>query len=242
MGQKLVHHAENLAALGEDQYGSHLNKSCLDIVARKMLTLNISRLTWHDLITFDNDAISCFDQQIPLFAIMVCQKFGLSSKICKIFAETLSDMRYYIQSWAKRSKKFHHHLKMIWCTEQGIEMGNLLQSGYLQVHFSCVLHQGMKFEIFDGMRSSAHPIDAIVNDTMVVVNWLQSYPHLVQKAQWLAQDWVDLLWMSGGTLELKNAISIWIDRHGNMENQTWNDMIQQQWSRSNKHLNKNLPK
>ena len=100
----------------------------------------------------------------------------------------------------------------------------------------------MKFEIFDGMRSSAHPIDAIVNDTMVVVNWLQSYPHLVQKAQWLAQDWVDLLWMSGGTLELKNAISIWIDRHGNMENQTWNDMIQQQWSRSNKHLNKNLPK
>ncbi len=60
-GQKLVHHAEDLNSLGEAQYRSRPNKSCLDIVTRKMFTFNITRLTRHDIITFNTDATSCFN-------------------------------------------------------------------------------------------------------------------------------------------------------------------------------------
>ncbi len=44
-GRKLVKHAESHGALGWDQFGSRPNKSCMDVVAKKMFTYTITRLT-----------------------------------------------------------------------------------------------------------------------------------------------------------------------------------------------------
>ena len=44
-GRKLVRHAERQGAMGNDQFGSCPNKSCLDLVTKKILTYTITRLT-----------------------------------------------------------------------------------------------------------------------------------------------------------------------------------------------------
>ncbi len=90
----------------------------------------------------------------------------------------------------------------------------------------------MVFRSPDGTITNSHPIDAIVDDTMVGMNQPQSRPNLANEAQALAQDWADLLWLAGGSLELKNAIFTRSDGIGPMAVLTWQAMTQQPPSRS----------
>ncbi len=150
-GRKLVWHAEKCEALGNE---SRPNKSCLDIITRKMLTFNICRMTRQDLVTFDNDATSCFDHQIPLFFLMVDQKFGMLNAICDIFTEALHDMKYYIQNGMKLSEEFYCHIQEFPIFGSGKGNGAsapiwLFTSVFL-IKVLQKLHQGMIFRSPDG--------------------------------------------------------------------------------------------
>ena len=166
-------------------------------------------MTRQDLVTFDNDTTSCFDRQIPLFFLMVCQKFGMSSAICDIFAEVLHDMKYYIQNKMKLSEQFYCHIQDFLIFSSGQDNGDsaliwLFTSVFLMKVLQW-LHQGMVFRIPDGKITNAQPIDAIVDDTMVGTTQPKSRPVIAGEAQALAQDWVDLLWLAGGMLELSKC-------------------------------------
>ena len=97
-GKRLIHHAEKHKAFGNDQYGSRLQKSCIDVVVRKMLTYDYARLTQTEMCTLDNDATSCFDRQLPNLLSIICGKFGMPSKICGMYANILNDMQYHIKT------------------------------------------------------------------------------------------------------------------------------------------------
>ena len=96
--------------VGSYQFVSRPNKSCLDIVSRKSFTFMISRYLHKNIITFDNDATSCSDQKIPLFAMMICQQFSLSKTTCDILIETLHNMRWYMKTGNSLLESFYSHM------------------------------------------------------------------------------------------------------------------------------------
>ncbi len=63
------------------------------------------------------------------------------------------------------------------------------------------LHKGILFQSPDGSKEVGHPIDGIVDDTTVGTNTTGEFQTIQEEAQVLAQNWADLLWMSGGVLE-----------------------------------------
>ncbi len=97
-GRKMIRHAEAHNALGDDQYGLRPRKACIDVVLRKMLTYNYARQMQTEMATLDNDATSCFNLQLPNFSTIICRKFGMPVEACKLFADTLEDMRYHIKT------------------------------------------------------------------------------------------------------------------------------------------------
>ncbi len=68
--RNLIRHAEQHLVLGEDQCGSHPCRSFLDVVLKKALTYVITQQNKTELITFDNDASSCYDRILPVLAAM----------------------------------------------------------------------------------------------------------------------------------------------------------------------------
>ncbi len=207
--RKLVQHAEYLQALGDDQFGSRPHKSCLDIVAQKMFTFNITRLTRQRLITFDNNATSCFDRQIPTFAMMVCQKFGLSPQMCEIFTKTLQEMRYHMRMGSDLSEEFYQHSPEHYIFGTGQGNGALapiwLFTSVFLMKVLRRLHPGMTFKSPDNKLQYERPIDSIVDDTMVGTNHGHDRETIAANATAIAQTWADILWLSGGALELRKC-------------------------------------
>ncbi len=61
------------------------------------------------------------------------------------------------------------------------------------------LHKGIVFQSLDGAKQVGWPIDGIVDDTTVGTNTTGDHETILEEAQVLAQNWADLLWMSGGS-------------------------------------------
>ncbi|KAL7559678.1 hypothetical protein ACA910_002387 [Epithemia clementina (nom. ined.)] len=60
--RQLQPNCEQHSALHDGQWGSRHRRQCIDVVTLKQLTYELSRVTQTDLITFDNDAKSCYDR------------------------------------------------------------------------------------------------------------------------------------------------------------------------------------
>jgi hypothetical protein len=73
------------------------------------LWINISYLTRRTLITFDNDAASCYDQIIAAFASRINQKFGLHRQLAVIHGKTLEEARYKLRTAIGISESDYSH-------------------------------------------------------------------------------------------------------------------------------------
>ena len=69
MWTRMMVNAEKHEALNMNQWGSRKNKQCIDVVLLKVFTYELSRYTRTSLITFDNDAKSCYDRIVMCFAL-----------------------------------------------------------------------------------------------------------------------------------------------------------------------------
>ncbi len=92
--RKLIRHAEHHFVLGEDQYGSRPCRSAIDVVLRKSLTYVVTRQNKTELVTFDNDAKSCYDRILPLLAAMASRRVGMPLIPCQLFTRNLEGMKY----------------------------------------------------------------------------------------------------------------------------------------------------
>ena len=82
----------------------------------------------------------------------------------------------------------------------------LVVSVFLMITFR-QRHKGMFFVSPDQtLSTSSCLIDGIVDDTMIETNSPEEGKTLAQTIQVMAQDWSDLLWMSGGNLELRKCL------------------------------------
>jgi hypothetical protein len=88
-GRRMVHRAEKQNHLHEGQWGSRPGRAALDALLHKMLSCELARLTRTPLATFDNDAKSCCDRIVMVFALMLCQKHGVPQSACMMAAAAL---------------------------------------------------------------------------------------------------------------------------------------------------------
>ncbi len=201
---KLIRHAEQRFLLGKDQCGSRPCQLTVDVVLRKSLTYAITHQNKTELITFDNDAKSCYDRILSLLAAMASRRVGMPLIPCQLFTRSLEGMKYYTkvgrglcESWYK-----HNEAYPIYGTGQGSCASPVVWTLISVVLINALqhLHQGMIFQTPDGKTVTKRPIDGFVDDTTIGTNMAGEHQTCLQEAQELARTWEHLLFLSGGTL------------------------------------------
>jgi hypothetical protein len=214
-GRKLVHNSEAHELLNEGQYGSRPGKRCGDQVLKKILVYEYASTTRSPFATMDNDAKSCFDRIICLFATLISMFYGLAYNIVKIQAETLSKMRYVTKTALGPSSKTYSHTPStpIHGTGQGS-----CSSPALWLHSSSFLMDILDDHSY-GFRASSPEKkvnikvhnQGFVDDTSIMVNGGTTPAELVLRLQHDAQTWSNLLSSSGGLLQLSKCLYYIVD-------------------------------
>ena len=65
------------------------------MVLRKSLTYVVTRQDKTELVTFNNDAKSCYDRILPVLAVMASRGVGMPLIPCQLFTKNLAGMKYY---------------------------------------------------------------------------------------------------------------------------------------------------
>jgi hypothetical protein len=214
-GRKLVYNSEAHEFINEGQYGSRPGKRCGDQVLKKILVYEYASVTRSPLATMDNDAKSCFDRIICLFATLISLFYGLAYNIVKIQAETLRKMRYVTKTALGPSSNTYSHTPStpIHGTGQGS-----CSSPALWLHCSSFLMDILDDHSY-GFRASSPDKkvnikvhnQGFVDDTSIMVNGGTTTEELVLRLQNDAQTWSNLLSSSGGLLQLSKCLYYIVD-------------------------------
>jgi hypothetical protein len=209
--QNLISNAETHHLLHPGQYGSLPGRDALIPAFIEEMKNKISYATCKSLINFDNDAASCYDRIIPALASLIGRKFGLHKNVVFVHATTLAETKYKLKTSLGVSEEFYENCQAfpIYGTGQGSGNSPAIWCIVSSILFSC--HQdrthGAYFCTPDQQMLVSLSMIGFVDDSTGQANSFlsddQSQPELLRAImQLVVQLWNDLLWLSGGLLEL----------------------------------------
>jgi hypothetical protein len=210
----LLQHAEQHELLHPGQYGSRSGRDALIPAFIEELKTEICYATRKSLINFDNDAASCYDRIIPALASLIGRKHGLHKNVVFVHASTLAETKYKLKTSLGVSDEFYENCEAfpIYGTGQGSGNSPAIWCIISSVLFSCHQDQGhgAYFCTPDQEMSVSLSMIGFVDDSTGQANSFvqndQSQPELLRAIMQLdAQLWNDLLWLSGGLLELSKC-------------------------------------
>jgi len=208
--RSMIHAAEDAGTINEGLYARQ-NRSAPDPVFIEEMQSEISRASRKSNVKFDNDAKSCYDRIMAAIASIVSRKFGMSKAVVFVMARTLEEAKYKLKTEMGVSDVFYQHCELfpIYGTGQGSGNSPAIWCVISSVLFDChaVRAHGANFESPDKTEKIQIFMVGYVDDCTGQVNDFlsNSQPHpdvLIGKMQHDAQIWSDLLWSSGGELEL----------------------------------------
>ncbi|KAL7572600.1 hypothetical protein ACA910_010358 [Epithemia clementina (nom. ined.)] len=217
------------------QWGSCQGRQCIDVVTLKQLTYKLSRVTRTDLITFDNDAKSCYDRIVMAYALLRCQQCGLPPSAAQAFGKFLDRACYYLKTKLGVLEEFYTNtiLNALHGPGQGNRNGPSLWA-IISTALMAALedhHPGIQFTDPYLVTEITRIIDGFVDDTTLWANQfsleLETFSQLrysaaesvrllhslIQETTDMAQWWENLLWSSGGRLELPKCLYYIIHWH-----------------------------
>jgi hypothetical protein len=214
---QLISHAKNNNLLHPGQYGSRPGQDALIPVFIKEKKTKISYATHKSLIPFDNDAcvVSCYDRIIPALASLIGRKFGLHRNVVFVHATTLEETKYKLKASLGVSDKFYKNCQAfpIYGTGQGSRNSPDIWCIVSSVLFSCHKENahGAYFCTPDQQMLVSFSMIGLVDDSTGQTNTFQSIdqsqPELLRAIMQInAQLWSNLLWLSGGLLELQKGL------------------------------------
>ena len=209
--RQLLRHADTQTLLNEGQYGGRPGCEAQSLTLLEELKYDLSYLTRRTLVNFDNDATSCYDRIIVPFASLINRKYGLHSKIVAVHSDTLKQARFHLKTSTGVSSKFYSPSLQFPIHGTGQGSGNspsiwlFISSTLFDVHNS--LAQGATFISPDGKLSVRYSMIGFVDDSTGNCNDFQPHTEasLDDMLRMMAQDaqiWSNLLFCSGGKLEL----------------------------------------
>jgi len=206
----MIHSAEDAGSINEGLY-ARSNRSAPDPVFIEEMQSEISRASRKSNVKFDNDAKSCYDRIMAAIASILSRKFGMSKSVVFVMANTLKEAKYKLKTEMGVSDMFYQHCEMfpIYGTGQGSGNSPAIWCIMSSVLFDCheTKAHGAIFQSPDKTETIKVFMIGYVDDCTGQVNEFLSdqQPHpniLIDRMQHDAQLWSDLLWASGGALEL----------------------------------------
>jgi exonuclease III len=212
--RKLVPIAETQRLFNDSCYGSRPGLSAVDPVLLEELQVSISYLSRTNQVTFHNDATSCYDRIIISLANLVARRFGLPEEIARLHGITLEQMRYHISTAIGISDESYQHSadSPVYGTGQGSCASPSIWLQICSVLFDCHDQKsyGANYSSPDGTITFEASMTGFVDDTKGQTND-QTLPvsmplqQLISRMQSDAQLWGDLLYVSGGALEISKC-------------------------------------
>ena len=223
-GRRFSQNAEKHGRNSEYQWGASKGRQCIDVVLLKQLTYEISRLTRTSSATMDIDAAACFDRMVMCFTMHHAQQLGMPVNCCKMMGAFLDNVENHIKTKLGVSKESYKSTleNPLHGPGQGSKAGPDLWK-YVSSILMDVLDEvnpGLEYTDPEQEHTSKRPIDGFVDDVTV---WAAQFlnelialardkynddlavtilKQLVTQTERLAQHWEELLWTSGGKLEL----------------------------------------
>jgi hypothetical protein len=193
------------------QFGARPGCDALTPVFMEELKNEISHASWYTLINFDNDAASCYDRIIPALASLIGRKHRIHQNVVFVNASTLKEAKYKLKTLLGVSNGFYQNCTAypIYGTGQGSANSPVIWLIVSSTLFTC--HEQCAYEgtftTPDKSLSVALSMVGFVDDSTGQVNDFtanpQPSPEVLNKfMQYDTQLWSDLLWLSGGLLEL----------------------------------------
>jgi len=209
--RRLLHHADREGLIHAGQYGGRPGCEAQSLTFLEELKYDITYLSRRTIFNFDNDAMSCYDRIIIALASIINRKYGQHRNIVAVHAKTLEDARYKLRTAKGISDLEYSHSSAFPLHGSGQGAGNspciwlFISSTLFDLHEQQAY--GASFSSPDGTQQVRLTMVGFVDDSTGTCNDYQpmgecSLETLAERMQHDAQLWNDLLFCSGGRLEL----------------------------------------
>lgn len=212
--RQLLNHADEHGTIHDGQYGGRPGCEAQSLTFLEELKYDISYVSRRTLFNFDNDAMSCYDRIIVALASLINRKYGQHRSIVAVHAKTLKEAKYKLRTAIGVSDLEYSHCEGFPLHGTGQGSGNspciwLFVSSTLFDAHARQAH-GATFMTPDGKYTTRLTMVGFVDDSTGACNDFRpqtenSLDDLIERMQYDAQVWNDLLFCSGGRLELKKC-------------------------------------
>ena len=211
-GSRLVKRAAKHDLIHTGQHGSVPRRKTMDPIMLTQLTSDLCRLMKHNLARFDNDASACYDRIIVALGMLAARRFGMPDNAIKTHADSLKFMRYAVKTMYGISEENYKGtpFEPLFGTGQGSGASPavwLTLIILLMETLDRIIPERTTFISPDSKTRHSRLIDAFVDDTSLGFSdpGYMTLETLVAKLTNIAQTWEQLLYFSGGSLNLKKC-------------------------------------
>ena len=207
----LVHHAEDNLILNDSLYGARPGRTAHDPVGIEETVAEITRMSRKPCIKNAEDATACYDRILPGLGNLAGRSFGLHRFVALVQGTTLEEVHYHLKTQLGITEENYRHCELhpIYGTGQGSGNSPTVWLVISSILFDCyeTKAHGALFESPDRSVSLMLYRVGFVDDTCGYVNRFKddippTPENMIEMLTHDSQLWSDLLWMSGGALEL----------------------------------------
>jgi len=209
--RQLLQSSDHHGIINDGLFGGRPGCEAQSLTFLEELKYDISYMTRRTLFNFDNDATSCYDRIIVSLASLINRKYGIHRKVVAIHASTLQQARFHLRTLSGISEQFYTHSIEFPVYGSGQGSGNSPGIWLFISSTLCDIHNkhshGATFTNPDGTESVTISMVGFVDDSTGSYNDFRPqhelpFDTMMDNMQQDAQTWNDLLWCSGGKLEL----------------------------------------
>ena len=213
IGRKMVRNAVAKGTLHESSYGSTPGQMASSAILQKVLVTDQLRIERRAGGIFDCDATGCYDRILPHFASVHLQKLGLSKQISTFLARMMYHTRRYVKTKHGISTASIQptRRKPLFGIGQGNGGGPAIWLAHLNIMFQAISSVCKGAEII-GIENNTKLstvgtgyVDDVTLNITVDNTEDQTESMVRRKIKHIAQTWEELLFITGGKLELSKC-------------------------------------
>ena len=198
--------SENHNLLHPSQFGSRVSKRSTDPVFTEILQQEVARMSNLPFIQINYDAQACYDRIIPEVAFQISRKYGVSPDVIDVVRNTMSHSKFFIKLGSTVTQSYYSNTSenTMFGTGQGSGCSPHIWTMISSELFHLYSQDSSGYRISSPFEDSTHEIHitAYVDDVNTHHSVLptQTLNNLLAQANRAAQQWSNILHISGGKL------------------------------------------